>query len=167
MFRLALFLLVLSCRAFAQAPAAPTPQPSTAQPLFRADLPGGVYEVAVRQIVSVSSHEYLVDGAVRVTEVNIDTQGSVLARFYHFELNAPAVPSGFGAAGVQKTQQLLTEAAGKTGQDVWKQVIKNYPTTTHSRTVEYRLATLEDLKKVFNAAEQAFRLQKNHSVKLD
>lgn len=136
-------------------------------PIFRAQLPGGIYEVAVRNIVSVSSHEYLVDGAVRVVEMNIDTLGSVLARFYFIEPNKPNTPGNVGAAAIDKAQELLKEAVEKTGQDAWKKVVKNYPTTTHARTVEYRLQTREDLNRLFEAAEEAFRLQKNRSIKIE
>jgi hypothetical protein len=169
MFRLAL-LLAFAFTAAAQTPAPTTPQPGgqqTAIPIFRAQLPGGVYEVAVRAMVSVSSHEYLVDATARVVEVNIDTAGSLLARFYYLEPNTPAPPSGLGASVVQKAEQLLTQAADKTGQDAWRKVVKNYPTTTHARTVEYRLQSREDLNKIFEAAEEAFRLQRNKSVKID
>lgn len=136
-------------------------------PIFRAQLPGGIYEVGVRNIVSVSSHEYLVDGAVRVVEMNIDTLGSVLARFYFLEPNKPNTPGNVGAAAIDRAQELLKEAVEKTGQDAWKKVVKNYPTTTHARTVEYRLQTREDLNRLFEAAEEAFRLQKNRSIKIE
>jgi hypothetical protein len=173
MFRLALLLVVLlTSEIWAQtpAPAPATPQPGgnqSAMPLFRAQLPGGIYEVAVRNIVSVSSHEYLVDGAVRVVEMNIDTLGSILARFYFLEPNIPNTPGNIGTAAIDKAQQLLTQATEKTGQDAWKKVVKNYPTTTHARTVEYRLQSREELNKVFEAAEEAFRLQKTRSVKIE
>ena len=136
-------------------------------PLFRAQLPGGIYEVAVRSIVSVSTHEYLVDGAVRVIEMNIDTNGSILARFYFLEPATPSPPSGMGAAVVDKAQQFLAQAADKTGQDAWKKVVKNYPTTTHARTVEYRLQSRDDVNKLFEAADDAFRMQKSRSVKIE
>jgi hypothetical protein len=163
-------LLVAVAPAQTPTPAPATPQPGSSQsamPLFRAQLPGGIYQVAVRNIVSVSSHEYLVDGPARVVEVNIDTVGSILARFYFIEPNLPKPPSGLGASVVDKAQQYLAEAADKTGQDAWKKVIKNYPTTTHARTVEYRLQTREDLNKVFEAAEEAFRLQRFRTVKIE
>jgi hypothetical protein len=173
MFRLALLLLaLLASETWAQTPvpAPATPQPGgnqSAMPLFRAQLPGGIYEVAVRNMVSVSSHEYLVDGAVRVVEMNIDTLGSILARFYFLEPNIPNTPGNIGTVAIDKAQQLLTQAADKTGQDAWKKVVKNYPTTTHARTVEYRLQSREDLNKIFEAAEEAFRLQKTRSVKIE
>jgi hypothetical protein len=171
MFRLiALLVALLVSETWAQTPGPATPQPGgnqSAMPLFRAQLPGGIYEVAVRNIVSVSTHEYLVDGAVRVVEMNIDTVGSIMARFYFLEPNTPNAPGGIGAAAVDKAQQLFTQAADKTGQDAWKKVIKNYPTTTHARTVEYRLQSREELNKIFEVAEDAFRLQRARSVKIE
>jgi hypothetical protein len=171
MFRLiALLVALLISETWAQTPGPATPQPGgnqSAMPLFRAQLPGGIYEVAVRNIVSVSTHEYLVDGAVRVVEMNIDTVGSIMARFYFLEPNTPNAPGGIGAAAVDKAQQLFTQAADKTGQDAWKKVIKNYPTTTHARTVEYRLQSREELNKIFEVAEDAFRLQRARSVKIE
>ena len=110
-------LLALAAPVFAQAPATPapaaTPSPTgtnTNRPLFRCTLPGGVYEVAVGAIVAVTSHEYVVDGVARVVEVNIDTAGSLLARFYYIEPNAPAAPGGIGAATIEKAQSLMQEA---------------------------------------------------------
>ena len=139
-----------------------TPSPTTAIPMWRATLPGGTYSVALRSIVSVSTHEYVVDGAARVTEVNIDTTGAVLVRFYFIEPNTIAAPAGFGAATAEKAQQLLQEGVQRTGQeDVWKKVVKNYPATTHTRTVEYRFGNKETLTKLFESAESAFRLQRN------
>lgn len=139
-----------------------TPSPNTALPMWRATLPGGTYSVALRSIVSVSTHEYVVDGAARVTEVNIDTTGAALVRFYFIEPNTVNAPAGFGAATIEKTQQLLQEGAARTGQeDVWKKVVKSYPTTTHTRTIEYRFANKDTLLKLFESAEAAFRLNKN------
>ena len=148
----------------AQTPApAATPGGGVAIPMWRANLPGGSYSVALRSIVSVSTHEYVVDGAARVTEVNIDTTGAALVRFYYLEPNTVSAPAGFGAATVEKAQQLLQEGADRSGQaaDAWKKVLKSYPTTTHQRTIEYRLPTTDAVQKIFDSAEAAFRLQKN------
>src|SRR4051812_6518678 len=151
--------LPLTAQTPAATPSVPTPTGNNAaKALFRCTLPGGTYEVAVSAIIAVTSHEYLVDGVARVVEVNIDTNGSLLARFYFIEPNTPNTPSGIGASTLETAQRLLTEGADKTGQDVWKKVVKSYPTTTHARTVEYRLESREQLNKVYAAAEEAFRL---------
>ena len=173
-----LLLLTLAVVVHAQAPAPNTP-PAPPAPgttpdatiykniLFRCTLPGGTYEVAVRAITAVASHEYLVDGIARVTEVNIDTTGSLLARFYYIEPTLPTTPGGLGAATVEKAQQMFKDAADRTGQDAWKKVVKNYPTTTHARTVEYRVTDKEHLTKIYTAAEEAFRLNKTITIKVE
>lgn len=161
--------LLAALHVHGQAPRA-TPAPTgnnTSFPMWRCTLPGGSYSVALRSVVSVSTHEYLVDGVARVTEVNIDTTGSILARFYYIEPATPNSPVGIGTATLDKAQQLLTEAADRTGQDAWKKVIKNYPTTTHARTVEYRLTEKDQVNKIFASAEEAFRLNKNTMFKME
>jgi len=50
---------------------------------WQATLPGGHYMVALDRISSVSRHRYLLDGALIVDEVTIDSLGQALARFYH------------------------------------------------------------------------------------
>ncbi len=158
--------VVFTATAFAQTPAdGPAPSGNkSALPLFRATLPGGTYEVALRAIIAVTSHEYLVDGAARVTEVNIDTTGQLLARFYYLEPVTPKAPLGVGTEALEQAQRLAREALDKTGQDAWKKVVKNYPTTTHARTVEYRLESKEQLNSLYAKAEEAFRTQRDTRV---
>ena len=116
LFALLLFASLASAQQSNNTPVAvqATPSPTTAIAMWRATLPGGTYSVALRSIVSVSSHEYVVDGAARVTEVNIDTAGSALVRFYFIEPNTVNAPAGFGAATLEKTQQILQEADKRT-----------------------------------------------------
>ncbi len=161
---LLLFLLIAPQLLLAQAnPAAATPLPSnTAIPMWRCQLPGGTYEVALRSIIAVTTHEYLIDGGARVTELNIDTAGTLLARFYYIEPNTPQNPvTSLGAASADKMQQLMTTAAATTGLDAWQKVIKSYPTTTHAHTVEYRLSSKDQVNALFTSVETAFRLNKN------
>jgi hypothetical protein len=145
-------------------PAQGSPGPSataTAILMWRCNLPGGSYSVALRSVVSVSSHEYLVDGIARVTEVNIDTTGNALARFYYIEPTTPTSPIGLGNATVAKAQELFQKGAEMSGQDVWSKVIKNYPTTTHAHTIEYRVTDKDTLSRLYTSAEAALRLNQN------
>jgi hypothetical protein len=145
--------------------ATPTPMPG-GLPVWRCELPGGIYEVALRSIVSVSSHEYIVDGAARVTEVNVDTTGSMTVRFYYLEPITPTSPLGIGQSTINKVQEMGKELMDRTGQgEVWQKVVKNYPTTTHARTIEYRLESQDQLDKLFQSAETAFRLNRNTTFK--
>ena len=160
-------LLMVPSLLLAQTPATPggtTPsQPGQQQPvqsnrpIWRVNLPGGTYEVIVGAIQGVSSHEFVVDGAARVTEVNVDTSGHFAVRFYMIEPAVAAGPGGIGAATIGKVQNLMTEAAERSGTDAWKKVVKSYPTTTHQRTVEYRVASKESLNKIFSSASKALR----------
>ena len=122
---------------------------------WRCEMPGGVYLVALRNIQSISSHEYIVDGAARVTEVTIATSSSVEGRFYYLE---PVTPSAAGAT-LQQLQQHVKDLASSHLDDndkVWEKVIKNYPTTTHAHTVEYRLTSKENLQQLYSSLEQAW-----------
>jgi len=162
-------LVLFPMAAFGQADSpspSPTPGP-TRLALWRCDLPGGVYEVAVRSIISVSTHEYVVDGAARVTEMNIDTGGNVEARFYYLEPLVSTTPDGIGQSVLDKAHELANEAAERLNpgdQPPWEKVAKNYPTTTHAHTVEYRLGSLDDLQKLFNSADTAFRTGQNTQI---
>jgi len=115
-------------------------------------------------MLGVSSHEYVVDGVARVTEVNVDTTGQFAVRFYAIEPVANSGPGGLGAGSVEKVQSLLTEAAERTGQDAWKKVVKSYPTTTHQRTVEYRVAGKDSLNKIFTSASKCLRQNRGEDL---
>src|SRR4051794_19587607 len=96
--RLAILILAaVSATGSAQTPS-PSPSPPAVPriPYWRCELPGGTFEVAIRSIVSVSSHEYIVDGAARVNEVNVDTLGNMAVRFYFIEPPAAKSPVGVG-----------------------------------------------------------------------
>ena len=165
--------IFLALTAQAQQPqASPSASPaalgSPRIPMWRCELPGGTYEVALSAILAVSQHEYTVDNAARVTEVNIDTSGSMAVRFYYLEPNIPTSPLGLGQSTLDKAQEMVREATDRTGQsDIWTKVVKNYPLTTHARTIEYRLETKEQLEKLFHSADVAFRTGRNTTFKLE
>jgi hypothetical protein len=141
--------------------------PDRVRPMWRAILPGGTYSVALRSIVSVSSHEYLVEGGARVTEVNIDTTGNALARFYYIGAAKAQSPFGLGQSTLEKVEELATEAVDRAGgEEIWRKVMKNYPTSTHAHTVEFRLESLEQLEKLRKSAEEAFERFRDSSIKI-
>ncbi len=154
-----ILLATIASAASAQnASPSPTPDTSGRVPLWICVTPGGTYEVALRAICSVSSCEYVVDNVARVNEVNIDTTGNMAVRFYYIEPVTPSSPIGLGQSTINKAQDLLNEAASRVSPDEpWKKVMKNYPTTTHSHTIEYRVDSKDALDKIFASAEQAFR----------
>jgi hypothetical protein len=177
---LAFAVLLLGNVALAQLPSptttpAPSPSPSPAedatpeerQPIWRCELSGGVAEVAVRSIVSVSSHEYIVDAVSRVVEVNVDTLGNSAIRFYYVEPLTPAAPGGVGQGALDRARELAKDVTGRTGMDATlRRAAKNYPTTTHAHTIEYRLENEEQLRRIFTSASAAFRSGTSGSLKL-
>jgi len=144
-----------------QQPAAnPNRQPPIA--VWKAELPGGSYMVARSAINSISSQQYVVDGAARVTEVNICTSGVFQPRFYYIEpIGEAALQNVPGAAmAADRAKAALQTAAGQVSPDgddpVWKKVVKNYPTTTHAGTIEFRLETLDQLQQLLDSVEHAW-----------
>lgn len=157
------------------ASATPAPTGTVATGLagfWRCETPGGVYLVALRNIQSVSSSEYVVDGAARVTEVTVATASSVEARFYFLEpvgANAAMPFGGSAVSQLQTLQQHVQDAATTHGpiDPVWEKVIKNYPTTTHAHTVEYRLGTKANLMQIEQSLEQAWTTGKGLRIKTE
>jgi len=133
---------------------------------WQCEVPGGAYVVDTTQIVSISTHEYVVDGAARVTELTIATRSAVTARFYFLE---PPLRPGSGRAQeiFDKVEERAGLVAERLGQDaVWRKVVKNYPTTTHAHTVEYRLETKEQIQKLFDSVNDAWRGNKDVAIKV-
>ncbi len=138
-------------------PASPSPSPEVKRGVWRAELPGGIYIVRLSSITSLSLHEYVVDGAARVAEVNVATSGSELARFYFIEPLAPKSPVGLGQSGINLVTERAGELLARTGADsVTNSVLKNYPASTHAHTIEYRIESKDMLQKLFDSAEKAW-----------
>lgn len=134
---------------------------------WRCELPGGVFVVSLPSVSLVSTHEYVVDGAARVTELTVGTNSAVVARFYYLEPMIPQSPLGIGQTLLDKAQQRVQDAASRAGVEaVWQKVVKNYPTTTHAHTVEYRLETLDQLQRVQKSLEAAWRANTETQLKI-
>jgi hypothetical protein len=124
---------------------------------WEANLSGGNYVVALGRISSVSRHKYVLDGALIVDEVTVDTSGQALARFYFI---TPIAASGQGAAAAQaaeRAMELVDGAARRAGTDVQDMVVKKYPLTTHAKTIEYRLLSQAQLNVLFQSVKTAWQ----------
>lgn len=123
--------------------------------------------MAIRSMVSVSTHEYIADGLARVTELNIDTNGNMAVRFYYLEPITPTTPAGIGQSAIDRAQSLAQAVAGRVSQDrPWEKVVKNYPASTHAHTVEYRVDSLDELQSLFKSADTAFRTGQNTELRI-
>jgi hypothetical protein len=159
------FVLLLPLASVAAQESSPTPD-QLRRGIWRAELPGGVYIVRLSAITSVSRHEYVVDGAARVTEVNIATAGSELARFYFIEPNTPKSPVAAGQRALNTIEGKAKEVSARVeSDDLRERVVKSYPTATHAHTVEYRLADKESLNKLFKSIEDSWLGERSGSFK--
>jgi hypothetical protein len=133
--------------------------PKVAKPGFwEATLAGGNYIVGLDKITSVSRHKYLLDGALVVDEVTIDTVGQGLARFYYITpVGSAASQTSTGSAVLERGKTLLNVAGQRSGMDLDTMVVKKYPETTHARTIEYRLDTETQLKALFESASTSWQ----------
>ena len=135
---------------------------------WKAELADGVFLVPHAAIASMSRSSYLVDGAVRVTEVSVGTLGSVQGRFYYAEAVEPTSPLGIGQSTLNLIQDRAREAQSRLGADELNtKVLKNYPATTHAHTVEFRLAELSQLEALYESLERSYirRRTETYSVK--
>ena len=128
-------------------------EPAAIKGFWQARLAGGEYAVAIERITSVSRHSYVLDGALLVDEVTIDTTGQALARFYFL---SPTAAKNNGTV-VEQGKGFLDAAGQATGVEEDHQVIKKYPDTTHAKAIEYRISAQAELAKLFSSAKQAWQ----------
>ncbi len=130
-----------------------TPAPNR---FWQATLTGGHYMVALDRIVSVSRHKYVLDGAVIVDEVNVDTTGQALVRFYFITPITAGVASNAVTELADRGKELLDKAAQRGGTEIQNMVVKKYPETTHAKIVEYRLLSESDLTSLYGSVRNAW-----------
>jgi hypothetical protein len=127
------------------------------QSFWEADLPGGNFLIALGAIRFVSINQYIVDGNVRVHEVDVGSDSSSLARFYFLELVAASGGVTAASTLLERAKGIAESVAERTGAEpVWKQVQKNYPTTTHAHTIEFRLEYRSDLERLYASVKNAW-----------
>lgn len=123
---------------------------------WQATLNGGHYMVALDQISSVSRHKFLLDGAIIVDEVTVDTLGQVLARFYFITPVTEGAPGNSATHLTGRGSDLLNKGADRVGTSLQNMVVKTYPGTTHARSVEYRVLSEMDLTALYNSVRASW-----------
>lgn len=117
---------------------------------------GDHYMVALNRIVSISRSSYLLDGGLIVTEINIDTNGSALCRIYQITPAAESAVLDGAKILTDRARQGLNRASEVTGSNIADMVQKNYPTTTHAKTIEYRIQERETLDRLYQSLTSAW-----------
>lgn len=126
---------------------------------WNASVNGGNYMVKLERISAISRHQYVLDGAVIVDEVTVDALGQALARFYFIKpLSDAASGSSVAAAAArlaERGRNLAENAAERAGTDIHNMVVKKFPDTTHSHTLEYRLLSEAELSALYKSVSTA------------
>jgi len=133
---------------------------------WQASLPGGHYMVALDRISMISMHEYLLDGNLIVREMTVDTSGRALARFYHIEPVTESMNRNELTRIADRGRELLDRAGQRAGTEAHNMAQKQYPTTTHAGTVEYRILDLRDLDALYASVKRAWETGKGRKVTL-
>ena len=136
-----------------KAKAGESPGPSR---FWQATVNGGHFMVALDRIASVSRHKYVLDGALVVDEVTVDTVGQALARFYFITPITDSAPGASVAGIANRGRELLEKAAEHTGLDVQNMVMKKYPDTSHAKSIEYRMLSAADLTALYGSVRSAW-----------
>lgn len=122
---------------------------------------GGNFVVKLDDITSVSKHTYVVDGAARVYEVTVGTSGPMVGRFYYIEPVTDESPLAIGKITLDRLRQLAEDVTERTGtENVWTEVVKNYPQTTHAKTAEYRVSGIDQIEKIYKHVYKVWALEK-------
>ena len=90
-------------------------------------------------ITSISKHSYVLDGTLLVTEATVDTTGTALARFYYIEPITKDTTFNALARIQKRAEELRNRGQSRTGTKADEMAQKSYPTTTHARTIEFRI----------------------------
>lgn len=112
--------------------------------------------VALDRIVSVSRHKYLLDGALIVDEVTVDTVGQALTRFYFISPITDAAPGNSVSGLANRGRELVEKAADRAGTSAQNMVVKKYPDTTHAKSIEYRVLSEAELTTLYGSVRTAW-----------
>jgi hypothetical protein len=133
---------------------------------WECSLPGGEYSVNLGAITSVSKHSYVLDGSLLVTEATVDTTGTALARFYYIEPITKDTTFNALARIQKRAEELRNRGQSRTGTKADEMAQKSYPTTTHARTIEFRIMNEVELNALYRSLYQAWTSGKGRTFRI-
>ena len=133
---------------------------------WECSLPGGEYSVNLGAITSVSKHSYVLDGTLLVTEATVDTTGTALARFYYIEPITKDTTFNALARIQKRAEELRNRGQSRTGTKADEMAQKSYPTTTHARTIEFRIMNEVELNALYRSLYQACTSGKGRTFRI-
>tara|TARA_R110002096_G_scaffold22070_1_gene71230 strand:+ start:139 stop:693 length:555 start_codon:yes stop_codon:yes gene_type:complete len=126
----------------------------------------GRFVVRLDQIASVSQHQYLIDGGIRVYELTVDTTGVQTARFYYIESVNETSSVATGSATFNRIKDLANQATEKAGMGAVDSIVtKHYPDTTHAKTSEYRMSNKATINQIYDHVHRVWAEEKGRGKK--
>lgn len=114
------------------------------------------YRVRLSAVQSYGVQAYdIPEGQVSVVELTVDTIGSVSARFYFVTPLGAALDGPLGNAAQEVLAQANETQQALTGRNTEDLVIKTYPQTTHSHTLEFRLRSAAEVEQLADSLAAA------------
>lgn len=101
--------------------------------------------VKINTITSLTRQRYLLNGTMSVWELVIDTTGNNSIRIYYIDSPGSKIGNTGDLSSKMPGLSYAKEAMGLNGAEC---VTKTYPESTHSHTVEFRVLSLEALKRI-------------------
>lgn len=153
-------LCLLNISAHAQNEKKPATDSDAPTAFWTGNFATGQIMVNIHKIASVSQQKYLLDGQFIVYEVSIDVDGNALTRIYYMEsvtesssVNAVSTVADRAKSAFGSVQDRVSNG----NLDINTTVSKNYPATTHSHTIEYRVATLDEINLLYKSLTTALQ----------
>lgn len=130
---------------------------------WEAKLPGGSYMVSLSRISSISMSTYHVTGAV-VHEVDVETMGAALTRFYAIEALGESNGSNVASNLIERAKSIGQEAGDKVNVNPDTTVTKEYPITTHAKTIEFRVVDKADLNEIYKSLSRSWKENRGRKI---
>ncbi|MEM7603453.1 MAG: hypothetical protein AAF357_18820 [Verrucomicrobiota bacterium] len=121
----------------------------------------GRFIARLDKISSASQHEYFIDGAVKVYEVTVETNGGQTGRFYYLESVTEGSSISTGSATINRLRDMANKVSDKAGTgNIDSIVTKHYPDTTHAKTSEYRVQSKETIGQIYEHIHRVWAQEK-------
>jgi hypothetical protein len=118
---------------------------------------GSELMIAVDRISAISKTQYILDGGLLVDEVVIETTGGqALNRIYSIRPVTDAMSNNPATKIIDRVRDVATDRGSRLGANLHEMVEKNYPLTSHARTVEFRVVAPEDLDVLYASVKNTW-----------
>ena len=117
--------------------------------IWRARVGNAVSSIPLSSIDHYGVQDYFLEGVAKIREFTVTTKSQSMVRIYHFQ------PLGsIQESAAKHLKNLQNKLNGSDGDDN-DLPIKDYPTTTHKKMVEYRVSDKGDINTLFESLDQA------------